>query len=44
LIDKWQKKTQEEAESAKPIPRLGAAKPGGPRQPQRRPRDYPEGL
>ena len=41
LIDQWQKKT-EEAEGTKP-PRLGAAKPGGPRQPQRRPRDFPEG-
>ena len=44
LIDKWQRKTQEEADGAKPIPRLGAAKPGGPRQPQRRPRDFLEGL
>jgi AP2-associated kinase len=44
LIDQWQKKTQEEVEGAKPIPRLGAAKPGGPRQPQRRPRDFQEGL
>ena len=43
LIDKWQKKTQEGAEGAKPPPRLGAAKPGGPRQPQRRPRDFLEG-
>jgi len=44
LIHQWQKKTQEEAEGAKPIPRLGAARPGGPRQPQRRPRDFSEGL
>ena len=44
LIDQWQKKTQEEADGAKTIPRLGAARPGGPRQPQRRPRDFPEGL
>lgn len=43
LIDQWQKKTQEEVEGTKAIPRLGAAKPGGPRQPQRRPRDFPEG-
>ena len=44
LIDQWQKKTQEEADGAKPTARLGAARPGGPRQPQRRPRDFPEGL
>ena len=44
LIDQWQKKTQEEVDGAKSTPRLGAAKPGGPRQPQRRPRDFPEGL
>ena len=44
LIDQWQKKTQEDVDGAKSTPRLGAAKPGGPRQPQRRPRDFPEGL
>jgi hypothetical protein len=43
LIDQWQKKTQEEMEVVKSIQRLGAARPGGPRQPQRRPRDFPEG-